>query len=120
MEFSNHNQGVTSVKVHHRPGGNSSIQLGGGYGEEDLQNKRNNAKPTVKGANEGQGDNKIEEEKKEETTQQQQEQKEEEKPAAGQAKNSADANANTNENKNVTTSVQVRAPPGGHSQISFG
>ena len=35
MEQSKHGQGVTSVVVHQRPGGNSSIQLGGGYGGED-------------------------------------------------------------------------------------
>ncbi len=34
MDFSKHNAGTTSVKVHHGPGGASSIQLGGGYGED--------------------------------------------------------------------------------------
>ena len=34
MEQSKHSEGVTSVKVHHQPGGASSFSLGGGYGED--------------------------------------------------------------------------------------
>lgn len=34
MEHSKHGQGTTSVVVHHRPGGQATIQLGGGYGED--------------------------------------------------------------------------------------
>ena len=35
MEQSKHSEGVTSVKVHHQPGGASSFSLGGGYGDDD-------------------------------------------------------------------------------------
>lgn len=34
MEFSKHSQGTTSVVVHHKPGGASSISLTGGYGDD--------------------------------------------------------------------------------------
>lgn len=49
MEQSRHGQGVTSVKVHHRPGGASSICLGGGYGGEGsvLDGKKPAATPAT-------------------------------------------------------------------------
>ena len=34
MEQSKHAEGVTSVKVHHQPGGASSFSIGGNYGED--------------------------------------------------------------------------------------
>ena len=34
MEFSKHSQGTTSVGVQQRPGGTSTIQIGGGYGDD--------------------------------------------------------------------------------------
>ena len=34
MEISKHDQGVTSVKVHHPSGGASSINIFGGYPED--------------------------------------------------------------------------------------
>ena len=34
MEQSKHSDGVTSVKVHHQPGGASSFSIGGNYGED--------------------------------------------------------------------------------------
>lgn len=34
MEFSKHTQGTTSIGVQQRPGGTSTIQIGGGYGED--------------------------------------------------------------------------------------
>ena len=34
MEFSKHSQGTTSIGVQQRPGGASTIQLGGGYGDD--------------------------------------------------------------------------------------
>lgn len=39
MEFSNHGKGITSVVVHHQPGGASSFSLGGGYGEDKTEKK---------------------------------------------------------------------------------
>ena len=45
MDFTKHGQGTTSVRVHHGPGGASSIQLGGGYGEDKPKEK-----PAVIGA----------------------------------------------------------------------
>ena len=36
MDQSRHGEGLTSVKVHHQPGGASSFSLGGNYyGEDD-------------------------------------------------------------------------------------
>ena len=35
MEQSRHAEGLTSVKVHHQPGGASSFSIGGGYGGDD-------------------------------------------------------------------------------------
>ena len=40
MDNSRHGDGVTSVKVHHAPGGNSSISLGGGYGYDDTEDRQ--------------------------------------------------------------------------------
>ena len=39
MEFSKHSQGTTSVVVHHKPGGASSISLTGGYGDDKPDDK---------------------------------------------------------------------------------
>ena len=44
MEFSKHGQGTTSVVVHHKPGGASNFQLGGGYGD-DKPDEKVSAKP---------------------------------------------------------------------------
>eukprot|EP00352_Strombidinopsis_acuminata_P004915 CAMPEP_0176371582 /NCGR_PEP_ID=MMETSP0126-20121128/24796_1 /TAXON_ID=141414 ORGANISM="Strombidinopsis acuminatum, Strain SPMC142" /NCGR_SAMPLE_ID=MMETSP0126 /ASSEMBLY_ACC=CAM_ASM_000229 /LENGTH=98 /DNA_ID=CAMNT_0017731091 /DNA_START=32 /DNA_END=328 /DNA_ORIENTATION=- len=98
MEFSNHSKGVTSVKVHHTPGGGSSIQLGGGYGDDDNKNQKN---VEVKKATEEQ---KEEEEKDEQGNP---------KPAAGQVQKHHEG---TKENP----AIKARAPPGGASSISFG
>ena len=78
MEQSRHGEGVTSVKVHNRPGGNSSIQLGGGYGDdEDRWGNRAN-KPANTTAGVPAVSNAVEEEKKEED----EECKETQQPAA--------------------------------------
>ena len=34
--------GTTSVRVHNAPGGASSIQLGGGYGDDDPADRQRN------------------------------------------------------------------------------
>ena len=104
--------------VHQRPGGNSSIQIGGGYGGEDdrFGNKKNagavgEAKPEEKPA---------EEEKKEQEEEKKEEEKKEEQPqlAAGQRVASA-AVGGAGQPITGETSVKVRAPPGGASSITF-
>ncbi len=50
MEFTKHDQGTTSVKVHHQPGGASSFSLGGGYGEDKPKVKPAVVQPTFGGA----------------------------------------------------------------------
>ena len=35
MEQSKHSDGVTSVKVHHQPGGASTFSIGGNYGGDE-------------------------------------------------------------------------------------
>ena len=115
MEQSRHAQGVTSVKVHHKPGGASSIQLGGGYGGEGsvLDGKASQASAVV-GAAAGQKP----EEERDETTQQQ-------SAAAGTGavggvRRVAKGTAGVTDafgNKVSGTSVKVHAPPGGYSSI---
>ena len=87
---------MTSVKVHHAPGGGSSIQLGGGYGGEEAPA----AKPAEE-QKEGEGE-------------------EGDVPAAG---GSAVVNDERSGEKlfgsETHTSVKVRAPPGGASSITF-
>ena len=39
MEHSKHNAGTTSVVVHHKPGGASTLSLGGGYGVDKDETK---------------------------------------------------------------------------------
>ena len=119
MEQSRHAQGVTSVKVHHGPGGASSLQLGGGYGGEgsvlDSKPKDQNAAAVASAAA---ADDNEEEKKKDETT---------DAPAAGagvvgEVRRVAEGTATVTDafgNKVSGTSVRVRAPPGGASSITF-
>ena len=114
-------KGVTSVKVHHAPGGKTSISLFGGYGDDEDKNK----KKTTGAVGQAQ-----EEEKKEEV-------KEEASPAGGSAalkqdavKGAVDPNATANAaggkaavdanphaiGAGVVTSVKYSGqPPGGKS-----
>lgn len=91
-------KGATSVKYSGQmPGGNSSFQLGGGYGDDDdrFGGKKPSQKPTQQ---------KQEEEKQEETIAQAQQQPDE-MPAAGKA----------------FTSVKYSGqPPGGKSNFTLG
>jgi len=95
MEQSKHSQGVTSVKVHHQPGGQQSFNIFGGSDE-----------PMPKSAAQ------LANEEKKET------------PAVSQAKGMDSTNVEAaydmNGNKVNGTSVKVHAPPGGRSQITFG
>ena len=92
-------KGATSVKYSgQKPGGNSSIQLGGGYGDDDdrFGGKGVNKKPTQK----------EEEEEKQEETLEQAQQAAQEVPAAG---------------KQAFTSVKYSGqPPGGRSNFTLG
>ena len=128
MEQSKHGDGVTSVKVHHGPGGASSIQLGGGYGGEGsvLDKKPVGAAAVVEGTGGAAADD--EEEKKDDDTQ---------GAATGDTAGSAGAAGagvvgdvrrvaegtstvtDAFGNKVSGTSVRVRAPPGGASSITF-
>jgi hypothetical protein len=89
MEQSRHGEGVTSIKVHHQPGGNQSFNIFGGSNEPMQQSAKqiaNNAAavaPPVQNQNQNQN----------------------------QAVDAAGIP--------VVTSVRVHAPPGGKSSISF-
>ena len=128
MEQSKHGDGVTSVKVHHGPGGASSIQLGGGYGGEGsvLDKKPVGAAAAVEGTG-GAAAADDEEEKKDDT-----------QGAAtgdtagtagaagagvvGDVRRVAEGTSTVTDafgNKVSGTSVRVRAPPGGASSITF-
>lgn len=97
MEQSRHGEGITSVKVHHQPGGTQQHNIFGADPDADKdrfgakQNNNNNAVPAAV--------------KPPEVTEKPGAQAavvEEEKEPAGK------------------TSVKVHAPPGGKSQITFG
>ena len=128
MEQSKHGDGVTSIKVHHGPGGASSIQLGGGYGGEGsvLDKKPVGAAAVVEGTG-GAAAADDEEEKKDDT-----------QGAAtgdtagtagaagagvvGDVRRVAEGTSTVTDafgNKVSGTSVRVRAPPGGASSITF-
>ena len=125
MEQSRHGEGLTSVKVHHRPGGASSIQLGGGYGGEgsELDKKR-----TTGGAVGAAGATGAAEEEKKDDDQQA---TGAQAAAAstgdtggvvGDVRRVAEGTSTVTDafgNKVSGTSVRVRAPPGGASSITF-
>ena len=96
MDFSKHNQGTTSVKVHHAPGGKSNFSLG--WDEPQPQQKNAPKADTQKNAPQEVAlkPNQVPFNKP------QQEQPKQEQPAAGK------------------TSVKVHAPPGGKSNFTLG
>lgn len=107
MEQSKHSEGVTSVKVHHGPGGATSIQLGGGYGGD---------------ANDQFGDR-----KRKNPDQEEEEKKRQEEEAAKLASTGAGQRVGAAAQPQqfdvlgnpITTSVKVANPPGGKSSITF-
>ena len=105
MDQSRHGEGLTSVKVHHRPGGNTSIDLFGGYGGDDGAQDRQR-RPAAQAAAAA-AVNPAEEEKKEE------------QPKATGAAANVEAAFDVYGNKVGGTSVKVHAPPGGKSSITF-
>merc|ERR1711934_1037454 len=122
MEQSKHGDGVTSIKVHHGPGGASSIQLGGGYGGEgsELDKKR-----TTGGAAGATGA--AEEEKKDDDQQATGAQAAAASTGdtggvVGDVRRVAEGTSTVTDafgNKVSGTSARVRAPPGGASSITF-
>ena len=129
MEQSKHGDGVTSVKVHHRPGGASSIQIGGGYGGEGSELDKKTTTTAAVGAAAATGSAAdLEEEKKDDDQQQS-------AGAQGAAASTGDTGGVVGDvrrvaegtstvtdafgNKVSGTSVRVRAPPGGASSITF-
>jgi len=109
MDQSKHSQGVTSIKVHHKPGGASSIVLG------DYVEPKPEKKAGAVGAAETEEEKKEEEEKVDPAS----------LPAAGTKLNQPAANPITGaatpapkldaSGKPITTSVKVHNPPGGKS-----
>uniref|UniRef100_A0A7S3J5G6 Uncharacterized protein n=1 Tax=Euplotes harpa TaxID=151035 RepID=A0A7S3J5G6_9SPIT len=103
---------TTSVKVHHTPGGASSIFLGGDNPEPAKVTKVEDAagahqdEETGGVAKEAEGDEEAKEEKKEEPV------------AEAPKKTSGGILPGMNDDK-PHTSVKVRAPPGGKSSITF-
>ena len=114
MEQSKHSDGVTSVKVHHRPGGASSIQIGGGYGGEGSELDKKKAEPAAAQAPAEEEDKKDEEEQAVAAA-----------ATGGQddgVRRVAEGTSGVTDafgNKVSGTSVRVRAPPGGASSITF-
>ena len=105
MDQSRHGEGLTSVKVHHRPGGNTSIDLFGGYGGDDGAKDRQRQPAAAAAVNPI-----AEEEKKEEQPN---------ATGAAAATNNVEAAFDVYGNKVGGTSVRVHAPPGGKSSITF-
>ena len=89
MEQSRHGEGITSVKVHHQPGGNQSFNIFGGSDEPMPQTAKQQSAVAAP------------------VTQQAAQQ-----PAT--QNQAVDAAGNP-----ITTSVKVHNPPGGKSSISF-
>ena len=111
MEQSRHGEGITSVKYSgNRPGGNTTIDLFGGYGGED--NTADRQRQPKGGQSMASANAAAEEDKKDE-----EEKKDDDgvrRPAEG-VQETYDAFGN----KVAGTSVRVRAPPGGASSITF-
>ena len=104
--------GTTSVRVHNAPGGASSIQIGGGYGDDNpADRQRNNAQAPAQAAA-------VEEEKKAEEENEQQPVQTGAVPGSN-AGGSVAAAFDVFGNKVGGTSVKVHAPPGGASSITF-
>jgi len=126
MEQSKHSQGVTSVKVHHKPGGASNFSLG--WGEESDMPKRSGVKKErldpskMEAAGVARG-----KETKEEDQKHEEEESKGEAPASTPAavpvsQPAAAKPEPVNEGgkaRDVQTSVRVHAPPGGKSSITF-
>ena len=96
MDFSKHNQGTTSVKVHHAPGGKSNFSLG--WDEPPAQ--KNASKVEVQKSS--QQEMPLKPNQAPYNSKPQEQAAKQEQPAAGK------------------TSVKVHAPPGGKSNIIFG
>ena len=109
MDQSKHSEGTTSVKVHHRPGGNTSIDLFGGYGGDDGTADRQRNRPGNASAAAAAINPSAEEEEK----------KKEEEEAAKNAGAATEAAFDVYGNKVSGTSVRVHNPPGGKSSITF-
>ena len=111
----------TSIKVHHRPGGESSFSLGGGYGGEGSVLDK---KPAAASAAVGQPA--AQEEVKVDAQQEVQAESGSTGAAASSAapatRTIAPGTASVTDafgNKVTGTSVRVHAPPGGKSSITF-
>ena len=96
MDFSKHNQGTTSVKVHHAPGGKSNFSLG--WEEPPVQKNA----PKVEVQKNSQQEIPLKPNQPPHNSKPQEQAPKQEQPAAGK------------------TSVKVHAPPGGKSNIIFG
>ena len=104
MEQSKHSQGITSVKVHHQPGGKQSHNIFGN--DPDADKDRFGGKGMRTGAAAVPVPQTEEEEEKKN------------EPTSVPAVDNADMPAAGK--SQAKTSVKVAAPPGGRSQIQFG
>ena len=127
MEQSKHSSGVTSVKVHHGPGGASSFSLGGGYGGEGSVLDKKPAGGAVGAAAATGSAADLEEEKKDDAQQATGAQAAAASTGdtggvVGDVRRVAEGTSTVTDafgNKVSGTSVRVRAPPGGASSITF-
>ena len=126
MEQSRHGQGITSVKVHHQPGGNQSFNIFGG--EEPVKQHKPAVVPNVQNQQQSDVFNAQVKNQQVSSISFGQEEVKSSAPAISQQqmqnqpvqRTSADSGAIDESGNPVMTSVKVHAPPGGKSNFTLG